>query len=78
MAPVTPNACSGGQGGQGGVGGKGGGGRGGSSIAIAHLGSAPVTDGSTYTLGQPGKGGAGADAAGTGADGTKANVQELK
>lgn len=73
----TSNACAGGQAGQGGFGGKGGGGRGGHSIGIAYQGEEPSSKGVTITTAAPGTGGAGADAAGQGADGVKAGTQAL-
>lgn len=79
-APVagTQGACSGGQGGYGGLGGKGGGGRGGPSVGIAYTGTPPVMDGGGFpVLGQPGKGGAGADVSKDGAVGTKAETLDL-
>jgi hypothetical protein len=74
-SPITSKACSGGEGGAGGTGGKGGGGRGGHSLGIAFTGAPPQTDGVTITTGTPGKGGPGADMAGQGADGVKADTQ---
>jgi hypothetical protein len=75
----TLKACVGGKGGQGGFGGKGGGGRGGPSVGIAYTFTAPVIEGTqgSIMLGTPGKGGAGADMSGAGADGTKAEMLDL-
>jgi len=73
----TLAACAGGQGGVGGFGGKGGGGRGGPSVGIAFTGTAPVREGGSIMLGTPGKGGAGADAAGMGADGAATETMEM-
>jgi len=73
----TLAACAGGQGGQGGFGGKGGGGRGGPSVGIAFTGTGPAMEGGSITLGTPGKGGAGADVAGAGADGAKIDTLEV-
>jgi hypothetical protein len=76
---TTFPACGGGKGGDGGYGGKGGGGHGGPSLGIAFIGPEPeIEDGSiSIKLGTPGNGGAGADAAGTGADGTSSETLDL-
>lgn len=71
----TLAACDGGKGGQGGFGGRGGGGRGGHSLGIAYTGATPPSEGITIETGTPGLGGAGADAAGQGADGVTAPMQ---
>ncbi len=77
MSGLNPG-CSGGPGGSGGKGGKGGGGLGGHSLAIAFMGNAPAKDGWTATTGTFGAGGLGGDAAGEGAPGVKADMQEFK
>jgi hypothetical protein len=46
-------------------------------LGIAFTGTAPVREGGSITLGTPGKGGAGADAAGMGADGAAAETMEM-
>lgn len=69
------NACAGGPGGKGGDGGRGGGGRGGHSIGVAHVGTAPETQGATITTGTPGNGGTGDGDTGTGAPGVTQQVQ---
>lgn len=71
----TLAACDGGKGGQGGFGGRGGGGRGGHALGIAYTGATPPSEGITIETGTPGLGGAGADAAGQGADGVTAPMQ---
>lgn len=72
----TVPSCNGGAGGVGGSGGKGGGGRGGHSIAIAYTGDAPL-DNVTFETGTPGKGGLGANEAGNGQPGIKADKQQF-
>jgi hypothetical protein len=67
--------CNGGPGGSGGKGGKGGGGTGGHSIAIAFTGAAPAKSGWMAATGAFGAGGLGADPAGAGAPGVKADIQ---
>ena len=75
----TTNACAGGTGGNGGQGGQGGGGYGGHSIGIAYKNGVATPDsaGATIQLGDAGMGGAGADAAGNGGNGIKANTNQL-
>ena len=75
----TSDACAGGAGGSGGRGGQGGGGYGGHSIGIAYKQgvSAPDTTGATIQLGDAGMGGGGADTAGNGGNGIKANTNQL-
>jgi hypothetical protein len=68
-------ACNGGAGGVGGFGGKGGGGRGGHSIAIAYTGDTPPD--ATFETGTSGEGGSGADEAGNGQPGIKADKQQF-
>ena len=70
--------CNGGPGGSGGKGGRGGGGAGGHSIAIAFTGNKPVKSEWTATTSTFGGGGLGGDAAGEGAPGVKADMQEFK
>lgn len=76
----TDNACDGGNGGDGGQGGQGGGGFGGHSVGVAHKAgvTAPGVAGVDIKIGAAGTGGAGADSAGKGGDGTASNVFELK
>ncbi len=70
--------CSGGPGGTGGAGGQGGGGTGGHSIGIAYTKTAPPKQGWTAMTGAFGPGGLGGDAAGNGAPGVKADMQEFQ
>ncbi|WP_437336965.1 hypothetical protein [Sorangium sp. So ce394] len=71
-------ACDGGKGGTGGTGGKGGGGQGGHSLGIAFRGAPPSTDGITaIELGDPGTGGQGSAAGGSGAPGMASNTLEF-
>jgi hypothetical protein len=74
VAATMVAAYTGGSGGDGGPGGKGGGGRGGHSIGIAYRGTAPPTESITIQTGIFGAGGQGADAAGNGKEGVKANT----
>jgi len=80
MGTKVDSACDGGNGGDGGQGGQGGGGLGGHSIGIAHKAgtAAPNVMGADINISTAGAGGAGADTAGTGKDGTASNVFELK
>ncbi|WP_438000169.1 PGRS family protein [Sorangium sp. So ce185] len=71
-------ACDGGKGGTGGTGGKGGGGQGGHSLGIAFRGAPPSSDGITaIELGEPGTGGRGSAANGSGAPGMASNTLEF-
>lgn len=74
-AAATFEGCGGGRGGNGGFGGKGGGGRGGHTIAIAYTGDTPPD--ATFETGAPGEGGLGANEAGNGQPGIKADKQQF-
>jgi hypothetical protein len=59
---TSGNGCQGGDGGKGGKGGGGAGGAGGLSVGILFKGTAPTSDGATFTLGTAGTGGTGKSA----------------